>query len=279
MVSLLSTSKSAKAKDTAVMTRLALVVEYEGSQYNGFQLQVGVPTVQGRLEEALEKVTGERIRILGASRTDTGVHAKGQVVSFKTASQLPSHTFTRAMNYYLPSDISVRATHKVPDGFNARRSALRRRYRYTILNDEASSPLLRSFVYWLAKPLDISAMSEAVRLLEGERDFASFSGPTSYPRSSTMRRIYRAELAKRINLIMLDVEANSFLPQQIRRTVGALVQIGTGKMSLRAFRELLDCCRLGAADAVLPAQGLCLMSITYPGFSSGNEACHEDLYR
>lgn len=135
---------------------MVLIMEYDGTQYHGFQLQAGSPTIQGEMEEAVWKLTGERARVISASRTDAGVHAKGQVASFRTESQLSPQTFVKGLNYYLPKDIAVKAAYKVKDSFNVMRDAISREYYYYILNSTTRSPLKRDFsiylpVIWMLK--------------------------------------------------------------------------------------------------------------------------------
>src|SRR5581483_11468911 len=155
--------------------RIALLLEYEGTRYAGSQLQANAPTVQGELEAAVRKVTGEEARSAFAGRTDAGVHALGQVAAFSTASALPADTIRNALNAWLPEDIAVRAAADVDAAFDPRRHALRRGYRYTVLNRRARPVLDRRFVWHVPQPLDVDAMDRAARSLEGERDFAAFA--------------------------------------------------------------------------------------------------------
>ena len=170
--------------------RLALIVEYDGAGYHGFQFQPKAPTVQGALEEAIHKLTGERVRVKVAGRTDAGVHAVGQVVAFDTSSTLPPNTVLEALNHHLPADVAVREAHTVAPDFDPRRSALVRTYRYTVLNDRVRSPLLRRRACLLGHHLDADRMRDAAALLVGEHDFARFSGPLADRRASTVRRVY-----------------------------------------------------------------------------------------
>lgn len=243
------------------MSKLALLVEYEGTRYSGFQVQKGQPTIQGEIEAALRQLTSERIRIVGASRTDSGVHALGQVVSFRTASELPPQTFIRGLNYYLPEDISVGAVALVGDGFDARRHALSRHYRYTILNRAVRSPLWLRRAYLVDAPLDAAAMDRACQALAGKHDFAPFTSAMA-PRS-TVRTVYRAEVIRAGELVTLDIEADAFLPQQVRRTVGALVAVGLGRSQVEEFRELVASEGSGVALPAAPAHGLCLLAVNY----------------
>ena len=242
--------------------RLALVLEYEGTRYHGFQWQSNAPSVQAEVEAAIERLTGERMRIKAAGRTDTGVHAAGQVVSFMTQASYDEETFLDALNHYLPPDISVRAVHQVRPNFDPRRHASSRVYRYTLLNRRAPGALWRRWAHHVRYPLDVAAMGRAFRVLEGRRDFAPFSGPLGQ-RRTTVRRLLRTEVRCEGDLVTLEVEGDAFLPQQVRRMAAALLRVGAGKMTFEAFRRLADCGRLGAAQQVLPAKGLCLIRVKY----------------
>ena len=247
-----------------VHTKIVMIVEYDGTGYHGFQLQANVPTIQGEMEKALWKLTQERIRVKAASRTDAGVRAKGQVVSFRTKSSLPRQTFIKGLNYYLPQDIAVKAAYRVGESFNVRRNALSREYNYYILNSSTRSPIRRDFSYLVAGHLDIEAMNEACQALIGEHDFASFASCTGTEIKNTLRTVYRAELQKNDELAIFNVLANSFLPHQVRNTIGALIRVGLGKMTIDEFRSIIEAKKPGLAGPTAPAHGLCLMRINYP---------------
>ena len=247
-----------------VLTKIVLIVEYDGTSYHGFQLQANVPTIQGEMEKALWRLTEERIRVTAASRTDAGVHAKGQVVSFRTKSSLPLQTFVRGLNYYLPQDIAVKAAYRVDDSFNVRRSALSREYNYYVLNSPTRSPTRRGFSYLVAGHLDIEAMAEACQALIGEHDFASFASCIGIEIKNTLRTVYRAEIEKNGELVIFNMVANSFLPHQVRNTMGALIRVGLGKMTVNEFRGIIEAKKPGLAGPLVPAYGLCLMRINYP---------------
>ncbi len=243
---------------------MVLIMEYDGTHYHGFQLQANQPTIQGETEKALWKLTGERTRVMAASRTDAGVHAKGQVVSFRTRSPLPPQTFINGLNYYLPRDIAVKAAHRVDDSFNVRRGALSREYNYYILNSLTRSPIREGFSYLVTGHLDIKAMNQACQALTGEHDFASFASSIGGEIRSTVRRVYHTEMKRNGDLTIFNMVANSFLPHQVRNTVGALIRIGLGKMSIDEFHSLIEAKRPGLAGPTAPACGLCLMQVNYP---------------
>jgi tRNA pseudouridine38-40 synthase len=243
--------------------KIVLVVEYDGRNYYGFQWQSNLPTIQAELERAIRKLTSESSRVIAASRTDTGVHARGQVVSFRTKSALPPQTFVRGLNYYLPRDIAVKGACKVNMDFNVRRDAVSREYDYYILNSLTRSPLFEDFAYFVPKKLNIKVMNKACKFLEGEHDFASFATALGRLRS-TVRTVYEAEVTKEDDLVTCHITANSFLPHQVRNTVGLLIRIGLGKVGLEEFQQIMEAKRLGLAGPTAPACGLCLTKVNYP---------------
>lgn len=249
------------------MRRLALLLEYEGSGLGGSQYQKNTRTVQDALERALSSLTGEPIRVALAGRTDAGVHARGQVAAFSTDARRDPDVVLRALNHHLPDQIAVRAVREAPDGFDPRRRAVARWYRYTIHNARARPALDRMFVWQVAEPLDATAMARATACLVGEHDFAAFTAPSLAGRRSTTRRMTRAD-ARRCGKrpegrIVLDFEANAFLTHQVRRTIGALADVGRGKVSPGEFEAMLRSAEPGAARYAAPARGLCLMKVRY----------------
>lgn len=240
-----------------------MIVEYDGSKYHGSQYQENAPTIQAVLESALEKLTGEKARIAAASRTDTGVHAEGQVVSFKSKSSLSLDTWVNGLNFYLAPDIAVKAAYRVDNDFDVRGNAWSREYRYSILNRSTPSPLRRAFTYLVPQTLDVEAMNCACEILVGEHDFAPFSNVDS---GGTYRQVFRAEFSKKDDLVIFDMEANSFLPHQVRNTVGGLVRVGLGKMEVKDFQTLARSGQPGAIGPAAPPQGLCLTKVNYDDF-------------
>jgi tRNA pseudouridine38-40 synthase len=246
--------------------RLALIVEYEGTRYRGFQYQTNAPSVQAELEVAIARLTGEESRVKGAGRTDAGVHAKGQVVAFDTSAAHAPQTFIRALNFYLPDDIAVKGAYITDSDFDPRRMARSRRYGYTIDCGATPSPLTRRTAYHIGAPLNVRRMRMAAPHLLGKHDFARFGGPLSRPNASTVREVFKAKVRQHLNFINFEVEGNSFLPHQVRRMAGALVDVGRGSLTLADFKSLIAG---GASDAVahsLPPQGLCLLEVTYSDF-------------
>ena len=248
------------------LRRLALVLEYQGTHYSGFQLQENASTVQGEIERALHKLTGECIRVRGASRTDAGAHAKGQVVDFLTNAPFTTETFLRGANFYLPPDIKVRGSYEVNADFHSRKDAVSRVYRFNLLNSESPSPLLRELAHWVWAPLDVGAMEEAAGYLVGTHDLSALSGPLARG-SDAVRRVDRWEVWTKEEMVVIEAEANGFLPHQVRRTNSVLVEIGLGKLAPGVMGDIVG----GNASVpdrcpYLPAKGLCLMAVKYEGF-------------
>ncbi|MCI0855772.1 MAG: tRNA pseudouridine(38-40) synthase TruA, partial [Chloroflexi bacterium] len=216
---------------------MALLLEYEGGAYHGSQLQKGDPSIQETLETAIEKLTGERPRAAFAGRTDAGVHAHGQVAAFDTTSTLETSVFETGLNAWLPKDIAVRRAREVDAAFDPRRHATARTYRYTIHNARLRSPLTRAHAWHVPGTLDIEAMREAAAALVGEHDFASFTRDEGV---STVRCVRRCDIVRDTPVVVVEMTANAFLRHQVRRTVGALVEVGSGKLTPSAFRGLLE---------------------------------------
>ena len=248
----------------AVATKVVLIIEYDGTGYHGFQLQAKLATVQGELERALGKLTGERRRVLAASRTDAGVHARGQVVSFRTASHLSTPTFVSGLNHYLPDDIAVRAAFRVGDSVNVQRDAVSREYRYCILNSPTRSPIRRRFSYLVPGELDIKAMNEVCQVLVGEHDLASFASQMGVGKRSTIKNVSRARVDREGESVVFSMVANSFLPHQVRNTVGLLLKVGSGKMNMGEVLDIMEARKPGLAGPTVPACGLFLERVNYP---------------
>ena len=245
---------------------MALVVEYQGTRYSGFQLQAHHPTIQGELEQALLKLTGEPTRVRGASRTDAGAHARGQVVDFLTSATFTTDTFLRGLNSYLPPDIKVRASHEVGLDFNARKDAASRVYRYTLLSSASPSPLLREFSHWVRDPLDVDVMVQAAGALVGTHDFSVLAAPL-LPGRGGVRTVYCWDVWRREESVFLEVGADGFLPHQVRRTSSVILETGLGRLEPGAVKGILE----GSTEVpngcpYLPAKGLCLMAVNYKNF-------------
>lgn len=246
--------------------RLALTIEYEGTHYHGFQYQVNAPTIQGELERAIEKLTGERVRVKGAGRTDAGVHAEAQVAAFDTDSAHSAETFVSALNHYLPSDIAVRAVCIVKPDFDPRRHAQSRTYRYSILNSATPSPLARRHTCHIRNTLDVERMRGAVAMFIGEHDFRRFAAPLQSGKTSSVRAVFDASVEHRGDVIDLWVTGNAFLQRQVRRMAGALVDIGHGRLSNDDLQAMIDNDETDKVAHSLPARGLCLVRVEYANY-------------
>lgn len=242
---------------------LLAVLEYDGTEFLGFQSQKGGRTVQDELERALAEFTEQRIRVVGGGRTDAGVHATGQTVSFKIDWQRDLDTFQRALNSKLSRQVAVKSLREVPDEFSARYSATSRSYRYSVLNTRIRSPLRERYALWLDDELDVAAMDWAASVLVGRHDFGAFGTP---PRgANTVRHMIRAKVERRDDLVAFEFEAEAFLYRMVRRLVGTLLKAGTGRMEPGEFRELLEAGRAGTRQAgnAVPPHGLTLIEIKY----------------
>ncbi len=246
-----------------LVRRLALLLEYQGTAYGGSQYQENAPTVQGALERALSRLTGEQIRVAMAGRTDAGVHARGQVASFVTGSRRSLEVIVRGANALLPRDIAVRAGAEAPAGFDPRRHAANRWYRYTLHLGAQRPALERHFVWHIGPDVDVGAMQKAAPALRGAHDFAAFTSPSEAVRRRTERVVRVAEMRRVEDAATFDIEANAFLPHMVRRIMGALVDIGQGKQGPGYLKELLRQGEPGAARRMAQPGGLCLMKVRY----------------
>ncbi len=236
-------------------------IEYDGTDFYGFQVQAQARTVQGELERAIYAVTGHRVRVTAAGRTDRGVHAQGQVIVFKVPWQHGLDDLQRALNATLAADVVVREIGEAARGFHPRFSATGRVYRYTLLNRPIRSPLARRMAWQVWPQLDRERMIAATRCLVGEHDFATFGRPPKG--KNTVRRVLRAEWKEQSPFLFFEIEANAFLYRMVRNIVGALVQVGWGQLSPEEFAALLPARDRSLIKLVAPPQGLCLIQVNY----------------
>ncbi len=236
-------------------------VEYDGTDFYGFQVQVSRRTVQGEIERALESVTGSKTTVIGAGRTDRGVHAKGQVISFKVEWQHSLADLQRALNAVLAADVAILELGPAGEAFHPRYGARRRAYRYTVLNQPWRSPLARRTAWQIDRELDVDWMVEASGCLLGTQDFATFGQPPKG--SNTVRTVFRAEWSAVGSRFTFDIEADAFLHRMVRSIVGMLVQVGWQQVSPDQFRGILQARDRSLVKLVAPAQGLCLMRVDY----------------
>jgi tRNA pseudouridine38-40 synthase len=244
------------------MATFKVILEYDGTNYAGWQRQLGQPTIQAAVEEALAVVAQERIPVVGAGRTDAGVHALGQVASFRSERSLTAADWLRALNGLLPKDICVRSVQQTLDEFHARYSAIGKLYEYRILNRPERSALERVRAWHLRKKLDVAAMREAAATLVGLQDFSSFEGsPTD--NTNPMCRLERLDLHCDGDLIRVEAYADRFLRQMVRAIVGTLVEVGMGARAAGSLGAVLAARSRAAAGKTAPPHGLFLMRVDY----------------
>jgi tRNA pseudouridine38-40 synthase len=245
------------------MRNIRLLIEYNGSNYQGWQVQLKGLTIQGMIEEKLTLITGEVIHLIGSGRTDSGVHAFGQVANFKTKSKLDVHSVQRALNSLLPPDIVIQRAEEVEEDFHARRESKSKVYEYRILNQDIRSAFRHEYAWHIPQKLDLEEMRKATQILIGEHDFSSFRSVGS-PTRTTIRRIIRTEWKRdREGLIRFEIEANGFLKQMVRALVGTLVEVGRGKIDSEEFQKILDSKNRREAGPTAPAHGLFLKEVKY----------------
>jgi len=247
--------------------KIRLVIEYAGQAYHGWQVQPDRPTIQGCLGEALQDLTGVRPTLIGASRTDAGVHALRQVAHFKTESHLSPTDIQRALNHRLPQDIRVLSADEAPGDFDARRSALAKRYAYLILNRATPSVFWIGRAWWVPGDLDLAAVASALPSLRGKHDFSAFRAAAGSDRHP-VRRIVSARLRARRGLIAVFLSADGFLHHMVRNIVGSLVEIGRGRRPPEWIAELLLGRDRRQAGPTAPPEGLYLLRVIYPSDSA-----------
>jgi len=239
-----------------------VVVEYDGTDYFGFQYQPRVPTVQAELERALSRIVKHRVTIYGSGRTDAGVHAAGQVVSFRTDGSIPVDKLCIAMNTLLPASIAALEAEEVEPEFHARYSAKSRLYRYAILNRETRSALQGRFCWHVMRALDVEAMADAARCLVGVHDFSSFAC-ADRDDGSPVRELSYIGVRRDAEHVIIEMRANAFLRSMVRVIVGTLVEVGSGLRPGSDVERILEAKDRRAAGRTAPPHGLCLMEVDY----------------
>jgi len=246
------------------MRHFKLILEYDGTAYHGWQVQPVGPTVQGAVQDALSRMAGTPVHVMGAGRTDAGVHALGQVASFSADLRLDCATLRRALNATLPGDIVVRQAEEVGPEFDARRSATARTYRYTLLPRAYPSALCGRYRVWLPFPLALAPMAEAAAQILGTHDFSAFRAGTCTARSP-IRTVLQAEWRAAGECWELEITANAFLQQMVRLLVGAMLEVGRGRRSPAWMGELLESRDRRRTGKAAPPHGLCLLAVHYGG--------------
>lgn len=242
--------------------KLRLLLEYDGTDFSGWQRQDGRRTVQGVLEATTRELLGETVEVRGAGRTDAGVHAEGQVASLTLVSRIPEGGLLRGLNSLLPADVAVLSVAEVDASFDARFSARGKVYRYRIFNHFVRSPLHARLSWHCRRHLDIETMREAAALLVGEHDFRGFRA-SDCDRRSTVRLVRRIDIRRQGALIEIEVEATAFLKNMVRILVGTFADVGRGKLGLDSVRRTLELGDRTAGGVTAPPQGLSLVRVMY----------------
>ncbi|MBI3753238.1 MAG: tRNA pseudouridine(38-40) synthase TruA [Deltaproteobacteria bacterium] len=255
------------------MRNIKFIIEYEGTNYAGWQIQENLPTIQGTIQEKLKIMTGGGIELTAASRTDAGVHALGQAVNFRTESRISPHSFQMGLNALLPHDIVIKDAEEVPPDFDSRRNAKAKTYRYFILNRPYPSAIYKNFCWHVFQRLDIDAMKAAANLLVGKKDFTSFRAAECDALHS-LREILSFSIettpsippllkGDEMGVIELEVRGTAFLRHMVRIMTGTLVAVGKGKIKLNDFQAVIDAQDRRLAGMTAPPQGLFLKEVEY----------------
>ena len=244
------------------MRNIKLLIEYDGTNYHGWQRQLNAITIQEIMENILFKITSEKTPIIASGRTDSGVHALGQVANFKTASQMDDISFKKAFNSILPKDIVVKDTVTIDDSFHSQHSAKSKIYRYCILNRSYPSSFDYRYSWLIRQPLDLDAMREASTFLIGTHDFSSFRSSTCEAKDP-VRTMIRLDIERDRDTILLYFEADGFLKQMVRNIMGTLVYVGNGRFKPQTMKKILENKNRTSAGPTAPPQGLFLVEVKY----------------
>ena len=244
------------------MRNVRLLIEYDGTDYAGWQWQKNDRTIQETLSKAIGQVIQEPIKLYGASRTDAGVHAQGQVANFKTTSDIPSEQLLHAINFYLPHDITVKNASDTTESFHAQYGAKSKVYQYTLFNDWIRTSLNRNFCLVCGFRLDMDKMIEATKAIIGTHDFTSFTTKARCEKHR-IRTVKKLDITKEEPYIYFTVEADGFLYNMVRTMVGTLIEVGRGKFTAERVKDILDAKNRGLSGPTAPAKGLCLIEVNY----------------
>ena len=247
------------------MRTLRLTLAYDGTRYAGWQRQRGSTrrTIQGTLEQALRRILGERVSVVGSGRTDAGAHALAQVAHARVRSRMPAQRLRLALNHHLPPDIAVLDAADAPPSFHAQYGATRKTYRYRIFTSEVVPPFIRPYVHHVRVPLRVALMRREAAALRGRHDFRAFARSAGAARASTVRTISTIRLRRSGPELRLDVEGNGFLHAMVRSLAGTLLDIGRGRLSPGRIRRMLRTGDRSLAGTTAPAKGLALVSVDY----------------
>ena len=244
------------------MRNIKLIIEYDGTEYKGWQKQPNRLNIQGEIERAIENITGEKVELIASGRTDAGVHAIGQVANFKTNSKFPIERIPIAINSQVKNYIRIKNAEEVDENFHSRYNCKKKTYRYIIDNSPYGSAIYRNIVYHLPMKLDIKEMKRAIKYFEGEHDFKAFrsSGTSS---KNSIRTIYKADLLIEGTTIGIELTGNGFLYNMVRIIAGTLVDVGLGKINADDIPKIIESKDRTKAGKTLPPQGLMLMQVDY----------------
>ena len=245
-----------------VIKNISLRLAYDGTEFYGFQRQSSLPSVQQRVEEALSGIYGRNIRIYGAARTDSGVHARGQVVNFYGDDTIPVERLPYALKGSLPPAIVVLSATLERENFSVRHDNKGKHYRYTLINDGVPDPFMLRYAWYIRKPLNCESMKEAASYLKGTHDFSAFEGANTTP-MNPVKTMYGIFVVSKKNRIIIDVVGSGFLYHMVRNMAGALVDVGMGRKSSQRIEEILKGGDRRKLGATAPAQGLCLEEVYY----------------
>ncbi len=247
------------------MRALKVILAYDGTEFHGWQVQPGLPTIQGTLQAVLEEIEGAPVKVHGAGRTDAGVHALGQVAAFALENPIPTENLRRAMNRLLPGAIRVLAVEEVAPDFHPRYAAVSKTYEYRVFRGETCLPFERRYVYHHPFPLDEGRICAAAPLLEGEHDFSAFAAADErdLEGGSKVRTIYDSRAERAGEVLVYRVRGSGFLKHMVRNIMGTLLEVGKGNLSAADFETLLIPDATGKAGPRAPARGLFLVSVEY----------------
>lgn len=244
------------------MRNIKIIIEYDGTNFYGWQKQPGLRTVEGTIEESIKKILQENIKIIGAGRTDSGVHASGQVANFLSNTENKLNTILYRLNKILPEDIRIKSIKEVNKDFHARYKAKSKLYRYIIFNERISSPLNQLYSFHVPMKLNVSKMKKAKKYLTGKHDFSSFATSGSFTRDF-IRTINKITIQKKGKFIHIKFKAKSFLRNMVRNIVGTLIEIGKGNISPESIKDILNVKDRRKIPKSASPQGLCLVKIEY----------------
>lgn len=245
------------------MNNYKLIIQYDGGRYKGWQrLGSGENTIQGKIENVLSEMVGEKIEIIGCSRTDAGVHALAQVANFKTRENLTELDIKNYLNKYLPQDISIKEVMLVSESFHARFNAKGKTYLYKIWNKEYTNPFMRKYSMHVEEPLNITKMKEAAKCFIGEHDFTAFSNAKS-KKKSMVREIYSIDIEKDAGFIQIRVHGNGFLYNMVRKVVGTIIEVGLGEVDTESIPGIINSNERNQTGRIADACGLYLENIEF----------------